>query len=254
MINTNYTGHRRHLASSRPPNGTIARNDLLPSTGASSDDPFYTSGPSNQPPAHRANRDALRDTAYLPDLTNNPLHGFESFRFPNQAIHAAYPTQRSSPQQIGGTPRRRDLASSPVTDYDSTPSTSRSRFRPTTTQVNANVHSDGLNDADEMNLYSPNPLLDSPFGPGDLEWLYRQQDVDGASLSSRLPQLAPISFTNGLDGARRRRLFALDSWDLNNFVWTNDNPGDASRPTASSRRPMPASERELRFDEPDRHR
>ena len=62
-----------------------------------------------------------------------------------------------------------------------------------------------------MNLYTPNPLLDSPFGPGDLEWLYRQQDVDGASLSSRLSQLAPISFTNAIDGPRRRRLFALDS-------------------------------------------
>ena len=29
---------------------------------------------------------------------------------------------------------------------------------------NANVNSDGLNEADEMNLYTPNPLLDSPFG------------------------------------------------------------------------------------------
>ena len=62
-----------------------------------------------------------------------------------------------------------------------------------------------LNDADEMNLYPPNPLIDSPFGPGDLEWLYRQQDVDGATLSSRLSQLAPVSFTNGVDGARRRQ-------------------------------------------------
>ena len=47
-----------------------------------------------------------------------------------------------------------------------------------------------------MNLYAPNPLLDSPFGSGDLEWLYRQQDVDGNSLTSRLAQLAPVSFTN----------------------------------------------------------
>ena len=47
-----------------------------------------------------------------------------------------------------------------------------------------------------MNLYQPNAQLDSPFGFGDLEWLYRQQDVDGASLTSRLAQLAPISFTN----------------------------------------------------------
>ena len=51
-----------------------------------------------------------------------------------------------------------------------------------------------------MNLYTPNPLLDSPFGASDLEWLYRQQDVDGATLTSRLSQLAPISFTNTIDG------------------------------------------------------
>ena len=39
-------------------------------------------------------------------------------------------------------------------------------------------------------------------------------------------QLAPISFTNPIDGQRRRRLFALDTWETNNFVWANDNPGD----------------------------
>ena len=76
-----------------------------------------------------------------------------------------------------------------------------------------------------MNLYVPNAQLDAPFGYGDLEWLYRQQDVDGGSLVSRLAQLAPVSFTNTIDGQRRRRLFSLDSWEMNNFVWTNDNPG-----------------------------
>ena len=90
-----------------------------------------------------------------------------------------------------------------------------------------------------MNLYSPNPLLDSPFGPSDLEWLYRQQDVDGATLTSRLSQLAPISFTNTIDGQRRRRLFALDSWETNNFVWANDNPGGASPTTAGSASSVP---------------
>ena len=90
--------------------------------------------------------------------------------------------------------------------------------------VNGNVNSDGLNEADEMNLYVPNAQLDTPFGYGDLEWLYRQQDVDGGSLVSRLAQLAPVSFSNPVDGQRRRRLFALDSWEMNNFAWTNDNP------------------------------
>ena len=94
-----------------------------------------------------------------------------------------------------------------------------------------NVNSDGLNEADEMNLYVPNAQLDSPFGYGDLEWLYRQQDVDGGSLVSRLAQLAPISFSNTVDGQRRRRLFALDSWETNNFVWANDNPPSTVLPT-----------------------
>ncbi len=73
----------------------------------------------------------------------------------------------------------------------------------------------------------PNPQIDAAFGASDLEWLYRQQDVDGTSLTSRLQYLAPVSFTNTIDGQRRRRLFSLDSWELNNFIWANDNPGNA---------------------------
>ena len=94
----------------------------------------------------------------------------------------------------------------------------------------ARCNSDGLNEADEMNLYLPNPLLDSPFGPSDLEWLYRQQDVDGASLTSRLAQLAPISFTNTVDGQRRRRLYALDSWETEQLRLDQRQP----------RRPVPS--------------
>jgi hypothetical protein len=87
----------------------------------------------------------------------------------------------------------------------------------------------GLNDASEMNLYVPTQV-DAPFGPGDLEWLYRQQDVDGRSLTSRLAQLAPLSFTNtfdlssvalqaaATDGLARRRMFSVESWDLNTYA------------------------------------
>ena len=90
-----------------------------------------------------------------------------------------------------------------------------------------------------MNLYVPNPQADSPFGFGDLEWLYRQQDVDGASLTSRLAQLAPVSFTNPIDGQRRRRLFSLDGWEMNNFVWANDNPrGCVSRRGIPDQQPL----------------
>ena len=78
-------------------------------------------------------------------------------------------------------------------------------------------------EADEMNLYEPN-LYDKPFGPSDLEWLYRKHDVDGASLTSRLSDLAPISFLNPADGLTRRRLFSTDSWEPISFVYANDNP------------------------------
>jgi len=143
---------------------------------------------------------------------NNPLHGFEAQRFPN----LNYGDSLSNPQRAGGVPfdlgalAGNTLLPGTLPTYDA--------------QANGKVQSDGLNEADEMNLYQPNAQLDSPFGYGDLEWLYRQQDVDGASLTSRLAQLAPISFTNSVDGQRRRRLYALDSWEMNNFAWTNDNP------------------------------
>jgi hypothetical protein len=106
----------------------------------------------------------------------------------------------------------------------------------------------GLNDASEMNLYVPTQV-DAPFGPGDLEWLYRQQDIDGRSLTSRLAQLAPISFTNtfdlsavspqaaATDGLARRRMFSIESWDLNTYAvghGTNMVQPTAALPTSSS--------------------
>ena len=78
-------------------------------------------------------------------------------------------------------------------------------------------------EADELNLYSPGNA-DMPYGPTDLEWLYRKHDVDGATLTSRLSGLAPISFLNPVDGLTRRRLFSTDSWELNSIVYANDNP------------------------------
>ncbi len=78
-------------------------------------------------------------------------------------------------------------------------------------------------EADEMNLYANN-VFDMAYGPTDLEWLYRKHDVDGATLTSRLAQLAPISFLNPADGLTRRRMFSTDTWELNNYVYANDNP------------------------------
>ncbi|MFO0951909.1 MAG: hypothetical protein U0835_12310 [Isosphaeraceae bacterium] len=152
--------------------------------------------------------------------TNNPYHGYASNMNPaklvgiqNTLLGAAMPSDvDANGQQV------------PV--YGGGVASPTSPQLPTYTgTVNSDLTfiSPGLNDADEMNLYVPS-RLDSPFGPSDLEWLYRFQDVDGASLNSRLAQLAPISFLNPKDGTRRRRLFALDSWETTNFVWANDNP------------------------------
>ena len=46
--------------------------------------------------------------------------------------------------------------------------------------VNGGLHTDGLNDADEMNLYATS-RYDQPYSGSDLEWLYRSQDIDGSS-------------------------------------------------------------------------
>jgi large repetitive protein len=167
--------------------------------------------------------------AYVPDMTSNPLHGLEQGRFPNQAYVAG---SGLTPQRSGGSPAGITYPTpgplGPGAAYLNVDATDIPQAYPTYDfYINSNFHSDGLNEADEMNMYSPNPLWDSAFGPTDLEWLYRKQDVDGASLTSRLQQLAPVSFTNGLDGARRRRLFALDTFDQNNFSWTTDNPNGA---------------------------
>jgi hypothetical protein len=84
----------------------------------------------------------------------------------------------------------------------------------------------GQNEADEMRLYTPNEY-DSGFDVSDLQWLYRLQDTDGATLTSRLSSLAPVSFLNPKDGTRRRRLFSLDAWETTNFAWAPDNPNGA---------------------------
>lgn len=188
----------------------------------------------------------VANATYIPDVTNNQLHGYESYKIPNQfQIPGATPpyvpnppTPTYYPAAIGGMPIDMYPLSSAYpggstngttagipTGY--TPPPVPAEVQTYDNMVNSNDRLDGVNEADEMNLYSLNPLLDSPFGPGDLEWLYRQQDVDGQTLTSRLSQLAPVSFTNTLDGQRRRRLFALQSWETNQAVWANDNPGGA---------------------------
>ncbi len=170
---------------------------------------------------------------YVPDVTNNPFHGFEWNRMPNNnqipGVSTTAPAATPySAATLGGVPVYSPSTSATVPPPQYPPTTWPTYGMSAVVLGNGTdsiVRSDGLNEADEMNLYTPNPLLDSPYGPSDLEWLYRLQDVDGASLTSRLSQLAPVSFTNTIDGQRRRRLYSTDTWESSQFVWTPDNPG-----------------------------
>src|SRR5262249_10312221 len=82
---------------------------------------------------------------YQPDVTNNLLHGFEGFRFPNQA-YPPPPNTTFTPQTNGGTPADLNVGANYVpTDVPSYDVKANSQFR-----------SDGLNEADELNLYQLN--------------------------------------------------------------------------------------------------
>ncbi len=220
-----------YYPESTPPASPAATSPAPPAPpyNAASSDPFYASGPNIGVATNGTNQTSpVYWPTYLPDRTNNPFHGFESYKLPNlmqspgtATTYASY--NNFNPQQIGGMPVDQNPLVVGATTVNNVPAA----FPTYDNKVNSSHKSDGENEADEMNLYAPNPLLDSPFEISDLEWLYRQQDIDGASLTSRLSQLAPISFTNAIDGSRRRRLFSLDAWETNNFVWANDNPGNA---------------------------
>jgi hypothetical protein len=199
-------------------------------------------------------------TAVLMDQTNNRLHGFESFRNPfipgpTTPPPATNPYATNPGLFYGATPIDYMTAATPAATgqirvqgpsvYATPPQPGFTGSVPTYTPfVNSNQYLasqpagstlpvvSGLNDgeffaanlheADEMNIYSPTQE-DAPFNTTDLEWLYRLQDVDGGSLYSRLAYLAPLSFLNPIDGLRRRRLFALDTFDTTTFSWAPDN-------------------------------
>lgn len=178
-------------------------------------------------------------TPVIPDRTNNLFHGYESARNPTVPVGTLLPLMYGGmPYETGAYP-----PPSPPTPPTAAPTFNQNTssyglplttapFRtnflphPTTTTGATNPYyaiSPNLNEADEMSLYQATQW-DQPYGPSDLEWLYRQQDVDGGSLQSRLSKLAPISFLNPVDGLRRRRLMTTDSWETTQFSWANDNP------------------------------
>ncbi|WP_422931307.1 hypothetical protein [Singulisphaera sp. PoT] len=150
----------------------------------------------------------LVNTPVIPDKTNNPYHGYESYRVMTNTAGGV-----KTPNWL--------LSSMP---FDTTAASSLPTTTPTfDVALNSNLGTLALDEADEMNLYQASNK-DHPYSFSDLEWLYRLQDTDGGHLQSRLSSLAPISFLNPGDGHRRRRMFSIDSWDPTNFVWANDNP------------------------------
>ncbi len=188
-----------------------------PTTGAVSFP--WTSG-QNYPLGRVAQATVAAATAH----NNNMLHGYESALFPNTM---------GRPQSSGGAPAYVDGTSPGALGLPTKlPSYNGAVNSGIDYTYNGdgppdpvfNSRSDGLNEADEMNLYNVDTNLDAPYTHSDLEWLYRRHDVDGRSLTSRLARLAPVSFQNGQDDLARRRMFAIDAWEPNSFVWANDNP------------------------------
>src|SRR5205085_2464441 len=141
---------------------------------------------------------------YASDVTNNPFHGYESFKIPNLFQYLGQPSNvalQYDPQYLGGIPIDNGALTAgpppnaggaqnlPASFVPPNSPTVPATFPTYDAAVNSRDRLDGVNEADEINLYSPNPLLDSPYTASDLEWLYRHEDIDGASLSSRLAQL-----------------------------------------------------------------
>jgi hypothetical protein len=198
----------------------------------------------------------------IPDITTNLLRGFEANRNPLGTLYyPADTTQKvvdSLPYWMAAMPWNNQVvppASPPTTIYPQatptfTPSinssapialqrnTGTTQSLPATPVANYGLYPSSPNlpaafgqyiqgtllmdEADQMNVYQPTPY-DAPFGPSDLEWLYRKHDVDGTSLGSRLSTLVPQFFNTS--NVTASRMFTTESWDRNNFVWAADNPG-----------------------------
>ncbi len=173
----------------------------------------------------------------IQDSTLNVTHGYDAFRDPEgdnatrlKRFSASMPYNVSNAGMPG---RPTDLFDTATNTYVGTfnPVTGISsdygQFDPTTFQLVSPVDGYGFgglrfNDPDEMDLYRPT-TTDSPFGVEDLEYLYRGQDVDGSGLSSRLADLAPVSFELSAERFRNRRLFTTETWDRIFPTFANDN-------------------------------
>jgi len=165
------------------------------------------------------------------DVTNNPYHGFESHRNPRIPVKQSDGSWADASWKealhYAATPTSTDPTGGAGPTTGGLPYSSDGATQAPTYGVSLNsayIGNPGLNEADETDVYNPNPS-DAIFGFEDLEWLYRGHDQDGSSLYSRLSELAPLSLRDASDAVRRRRLYSIDVWETNAFAWANDNPG-----------------------------
>lgn len=171
----------------------------------------------------------------VPHNRLNVYHGFESFRNP---VGQFADLMARGPDNLNYTDNAGTYQEDPIdlptfdTTINSTTPVPPANYTPPTlptgepVQVFRGMYPGGslaLHEADQLDLYRPNPY-DAPFEPKDLEWLYRQGDVDSSSLDDRLARLVPDAFLDPDDpvGSRRRRnFFGLESWELNTYAATN---------------------------------
>ena len=225
VINTSYTYTDSTGLATPNVTGTYLGAIYFPQPSNSPNSQFYGSGPNPSPAGITQTSPTVYP--YLPDLTSNPLHGLEAGRFPNQTY---YRGQRRHRSEHGGQPCRGDESelsghgcAVSGCRYDERECAEcdadvrllreravslgrperRRRDESCTTRTRCMIHRSGRATWNGCT--------------GSRTWTERRCRAVSRSLRRS-------SFTNGFDGARRRRLFALDSWDLNSFRWTNDNP------------------------------
>ena len=192
-------------------------------------------------PDELATWDQANTKPHAPSSTNPPnnrLHGYEGYR--NPFVTASLGGGAPKGLFVGGMPSDGGAGGLTV-GATTTPTFDLA--------INSNpaYPSRALNEADEMKLFEASQY-DRAFGPSDLQWLYRFQDVDGQSLQSRLATLAPISFLNPLDGPRRRRMFALDAFDPTTFAWSNNSMAKLQANGATNAFTPPIAHRDRRVN------
>jgi hypothetical protein len=209
------------------------------------------------PPDRAAPAGLAGERMYDPTLPNevpglNALHGYEAHR--NPAGRPAVPPAVAAREFMARAPfnvgDNRTLptfdgqinSANPILQSPPAPAPPAPFTMPT--QIVQGMYPNGslgLNEDVQLNLYRREPY-DDIFGVEDLEWLYRRQDTDGTSLTSRLESLATLpqaagtfrAFVDddtsldgggarlGIDALTRRRLFAVDFWELNRFAWSQN--------------------------------